>query len=179
MYFDESGRKNTEATVRLALETAEKRGIENIVAATVTGYTASLLAGAGRNIVCVTHANGFAAPGTNELPAEEREKLAAAGVTLITAAHALSGVERGISAKCGGMYPAEIIANSLRMFGQGMKVCVEIAIMALDAGAVPHGGEIIAIGGTGRGADTAVIMTPAHANAVFDTRVREIICKPR
>lgn len=66
----------------------------------------------------------------------------------------------------------------MRMFGQGLKVCVEIAIMALDAGFIPFGEDVIALGGTSRGVDTAVIIRPAHANKVFETSVREVICKP-
>ena len=63
--------------------------------------------------------------------------------------------------------------------GQGVKVCVEIAVMALDAGLIPHGEEIIVVAGSGRGADTAVIMHPAHANNILETKINEILCKPR
>ena len=145
----------------------------------MTGSTAELLAGSGKNIVCVTHADGYKEPGINELSPEERKKLTAAGVKVPTTTHVLSGVERGISTQSGGMYPAEIMSNTLRMFGQGVKVCVEIAIMALDAGMIAYGEKIIAIGGTGRGADAAVVMTPAHAREAFNTRIHEIVCKPR
>ncbi len=181
MYFDGKGREHTEATLRLALKAADENNIRHIVVASVTGYSAGLLAEAAKSksIICVTHADGFKEPGTNELTAEERAKLIAAGIKVLTTTHVLSGVERGISTQSGGMYPAEIIANTLRMLGQGVKVCVEIAIMALDSGLVPHGEKIVAIGGTGRGADAAVIMTPAHAKDVFSTRIHEIICKPR
>lgn len=65
------------------------------------------------------------------------------------------------------------------MLGQGVKVCVEIAGMAADAGLVPYGEEIIAVAGSGTGADTALVITPAHSNNFFDTSVKEIICKPR
>lgn len=178
MYFGKSGRENTEATIRLALKAAEETGIQSIIVASVTGYTASLLVGTGKNIVCVTHADGFKEPGVNEMPFEERERLVAAGVKVLTTTHVLSGVERGISTQSGGMYPAEVMANTLRMLGQGAKVCVEIAVMALDAGMIPYGDKVIAIGGTGRGADTAAILTPAHAKEIFNTRIHEIICKP-
>jgi hypothetical protein len=60
-----------------------------------------------------------------------------------------------------------------------MKVAVEIAIMALDAGLIPYGKEIIAIAGTGQGADTAVVCLPAHGKDFFSFELREIICKPR
>ena len=51
--------------------------------------------------------------------------------------------------------------------------------MALDAGLIPHDKEIIVVAGSGRGADTAVIMHPAHANNILETKINEILCKPR
>ena len=88
-------------------------------------------------------------------------------------------MDRAIRNKFGGVYPAEIMAQTLRIFGQGLKVCVEVASMALDAGLIPHGADVVAVGGSAAGADTAVVILPAHSNQFFDTRVREIICKPR
>ncbi len=66
----------------------------------------------------------------------------------------------------------------MRMLGQGMKVVVECAAMAADSGMIPMDGDIISIGGTGRGADTAVVMKPAHISDLFSTYVKEIIAKP-
>jgi hypothetical protein len=68
---------------------------------------------------------------------------------------------------------------TLRMFGQGMKVACEIATMAADAGLVRTDEEIIAIGGTGRGADTAIVLQPSYTHRFFNLRIKEIICKPR
>jgi len=51
--------------------------------------------------------------------------------------------------------------------------------MALDAGLIPHGEDIVAIAGTGSGADTAIVIRPAHSRQFFETQVREIITKPR
>ncbi len=178
MYWKSRGESITAATLDLALQTAVERGIAYIVVASNTGDTACLLAGKVPHLVCVTHASGFVAPGENEMSLVTRATLIAQGVQVLTTTHVLSGVERGISKKFGGAYPAEIIAHTLRMFGQGVKVCVEISIMALDAGLISHGTEVIAIGGSGRGADTAIILTPAHAANIFDTVVSEIICKP-
>lgn len=39
------------------------------------------------------------------------------------------------------------------------------------------GEDIIAIGGTEEGADTVVVIRPAHASNIFDTYIAEIICK--
>jgi len=88
-------------------------------------------------------------------------------------------VGRGISNKFGGVTPVEVMAETLRMISQGFKVCVEISIMAADGGFIPTEQEIIAVGGNARGADTAVILTPAHMNSIFDLRIHEIIAMPR
>ena len=179
MYFEKRGAENTAETVRLALETAGERGIRNIVVASSSGETALLFANdAGVAVTCVTYAYGFAEDGKGSLDDAVREQLNQKSIAVLATTHVLSGVERGISSEFGGMYPAEILSNALRMFGHGVKVCVEVSIMALDAGLVPHGEKIIAVGGSGKGADTAVILTPAHAKKVFNTKVHEIICKP-
>lgn len=181
MYFKKPGPNNTAKTVELALDAMKNEGVEYVVVASNSGATASLLAESGEEhvkVICVTHAYGFKEKGKNEMSAETRRQLEDSGVYVFTSSHALSGVERGISMKSQGMYPAEIMANALRILGQGVKVCVEISIMALDAGLIPYGKRIAAIGGSGTGADTAVIMTPSHANEVFSSRIHRIICKP-
>ena len=179
MYFDKPGKANTEKTIELALSAAEKQNIKHIVVASHTGFTAGKLTGLDDyNVVCVTGANGAREKGKNSMDETTKKALTEGGVRLVTASHVLSGVERGISTKTGGMYPAEIMAFTLRMLSQGIKVCVEIAIMALDADTIPLGEAVVAIGGTGNGADTAVVITPSHAASVFETKLHEIICKP-
>jgi len=178
MYWKSVGPVHTEKTVELALQKAKEYGIRSIVVASCSGKTAEMFAGKVENLVCVTHVQGFEKPGTNEMKADMRKGLLEKDVKLLTTTHVLSGAERGISRKFGGVYPVEIIAQTLRMFGQGVKVCVEISVMALDAGLIPYGQDVIAVGGTGEGADTAVVLRPAHAADIFSTRIAEIICKP-
>lgn len=178
MYWKSVGPNHTEKTVELALQKAEEYGIKSIVVASVSGKTAELLAGKAENIVCVTHANGFKEPGVNEMTSQQREILLGENIKVLTTAHALSGAERGISKRFGGVYPVEIMANTLRMFGQGVKVTVEISVMALDAGLIPYGEDIIAIAGTGKGVDTAVVLRPDYASNILNTYIAEIICKP-
>jgi len=72
----------------------------------------------------------------------------------------------------------EVVARTLYVFGQGMKVACEIAIMAADAGLVCTDEDVIAIGGTHRGADTALVLRPVTSQDFFDLRVKEILCKP-
>jgi len=185
MYFDTPGPGNTGKTVEIAVREAVDRQIPCIIVASNTGATARALAGEcqarnyGGKLICVPHVYGFKEAGTNELTDEERAALEGQGVKFCIAAHALSGAERGLSRKFQGVYPVELIAHTLRMMGQGTKVCVEIAVMALDAGLIPYGKPVIALGGTGRGADTAAILTPGYSNSVLDTKIHEILCKPR
>jgi len=60
-----------------------------------------------------------------------------------------------------------------------MKAAVEIVAMAADAGLIPADKEVLSIAGTGKGADTAIIVQPANSTRIFDMTVKEIIAKPR
>jgi len=179
MYFDSVGVQNTNDTTALALQVAIEKNIKYIVVASSTGETAKLLKNTNDIlIICVTHAYGYPEPGKSEMSRQIRSDLKDLGIEVLTTTHVLSGAERGISKSFGGAYPVELIAHSLRMLGQGTKVCVEVSIMALDSGLIPYGEPIIAIGGSGKGADTAIIITPSHASNIFETKIHEIICKP-
>jgi hypothetical protein len=73
----------------------------------------------------------------------------------------------------------EIIAHVLRRFSQGVKVGCEVSCMAADAGLIKTDEEAVAIGGSGGGSDTAIVLQPSNTHTFFDTKVLEIICKPR
>ncbi len=179
--FEKPGRENLEQTVDLAIQAAQDRGIGTIVAPSSKGDTARYLVkalDAGLNVVAVTLCNGFKAPGEQAFPADLRAELTEKGMHILTASHVLSGAERGLSTRFQGVYPVEVMAHTLRMFGQGTKVAVECAVMALDAGLIPYMEPILALGGTGGGVDTALIMRTAHAARILDCRIAEIICKP-
>ena len=179
MYFEKPGRDNTDKTIELAYARAKELGINEVVAASSRGYTAHKVLDVfkGFNVVVVTYHNGFKEPFKSVMPASVRMDLEKKGATVISATHALSGVERSLFNKYSGAYPVLIIADTLRLFGQGTKVAVEVAIMATDGGAL-SGKDIVSIGGTGKGADTALILKPANQSHLFDLRVREMVCKP-
>jgi hypothetical protein len=71
-----------------------------------------------------------------------------------------------------------MMANLLRCFCQGVKVCFEIVLMATDAGLLASQEKVIAIAGTGQGSDTALVMQAASSQHLNRLRVNEIICKP-
>ena len=180
MYFDTHGKANTAQTLTLAFERAEELGIREVVVASTRGGTAyqALERFKGYKVVVVTYHNGFKDPFTTIMPEDVRGDLEKKGARVVCATHALSGVERSLFKKYEGSYPVLLIADTLRLFGQGVKVAVEISIMAADAGTL-SGGDIVVIGGSGRGADAALVLRPANQSDLFDMRIREIICKPR
>lgn len=180
-YFEKPGKENTETVLKLVKRYAETKGIKDIVVASTTGETgvkASRIL-RGFNVVVVTHHFGFREAGIHELLEENRKKILENGAKVFTATHALSGVERAIRKQFETIMPLELIAHTLRLFGDGTKVCVEIVIMAVDAGLIPEGREVIAMAGTGHGTDTALVIKSASASRFFDLEVREVIAKPR
>jgi hypothetical protein len=180
MYFDKPGKDNTDQALKLAAQRTKALGINEVVVASTTGFTAyrAIEVFDGPRITVVTYHSGFKEPFKNEMSDDVKEDLQGKGITVVAASHALSGLERSIAKKHSGVYPVLIMADTLRLFGQGIKVAVEVAVMAADAGAL-SGSDIISIGGSGRGADAALVLKPAHQNNFFDMRIREIICKPR
>ena len=181
IYFERPGKENTETMLKLVKEYAETKGIKDIVVASTTGETGVKASRILKdfNVVVVTHHFGFRQPGLHELLEENRKKILENGAKIFTATHALSGVERAIRKKFETVMPLELIAHTLRLFGEGTKVCVEIVIMAVDAGLIPEDREVIAIAGTGHGADTALMIKSASASRFFDLEIREVIAKPR
>ena len=182
--FEEKGPINTEESCKIAIQKAIELSTD-IVFPTTSGDSAVLLCqmakimGFNNRIVIVTHAYGFKEPGINSLTEENRKTIEEHGAKIVTATHSLSGVERAMSAKFGGVYPVEIIAHTLRMFSQGVKVVVEISSMALDAGAIEYGKQVVCLGGTSSGIDTVVVMTPAYGNNLFTTKINELLCMPK
>ena len=180
MFFNKPGKNNTEQTLNFAFERGKELGLNEVVLASTKGDTAyrALEIFSGFCITVVTYHCGFKEPFKKVMPDETKNDLKEKGVVVISATHALSGVERSIAKKHTGIYPALLIADTLRLFGQGTKVAVEVSIMAADAGTLT-GNDIISIGGTARGADAALVIKPANQSDLFDLRIREIICKPR
>ena len=181
IYFEKPGKENTETVLKLVKKYAETKGIKDIVVASTTGETgvkASIILKS-LNVVVVTHHFGFRQPGVHELLEDNREKILENGAKIFTATHALSGVERAIRKEFETIMPLELVAHTLRLFGEGTKVCVEIVIMAVDAGLIPEGKDVIAMAGTGHGTDTALVIKSASSSRFFDLEVREVIAKPR
>jgi len=186
VYFEKAGGQNTDDTIRLAVKRAKELGIKYAVVASVSGETgvkaAKAFKGTGVKVIIMGHQVGFAKPGVRDMQEAHIKELQALNAVIVEQTHALSGVERSISRRLGGISHVEAIAEALRtLISVGTKVAVECSVMAADGGHVPVDGktEIIAMGGSYPGVDTACVMLPAHANNFFDLHVLEIVCMPR
>jgi len=196
VYFKRPGKENTEEALRIAREAAEERGINTVVISSTSGWTAlralEVFEGSGLKLVFVTHQTGYRAPGVQLMPEETRRMLEEAGAIVVTGTDVLTGgVEVGISrqrspsdeplrARLPWIVPPvpAIIAHTLRLFSQGVKVCVEIAMMAAYACAVPIERPAVVVAGSHAGSDTALVITPASSNRIRDLKVHEILAKP-
>ena len=174
IYFEAPGRRNTEDTLCLVAERAKARGINKIVLASTRGDTARLaaerFAGSGIKIVVVPHQYGIGE--AQRFPPELVSELEQKG-------HCVHfGTMLFHTDSFYGMTTPSVMATLLRTFCQGMKVCVEIILMAVDGGCVATGEKVIAVTGTRRGADTAVVAVAAPSTKLNELHITEIICKP-
>ena len=156
LLFAQPGPHNTNAAVAEGIRKAKQLNTD-LVFASSSGATAKI-------VIAEARKQGF----TGKL----------IDVRSVTAGHALSSGERGLSRQFSGIYPLEIMAATLRTLGQGVKVCFECAVMALDADVIEWGKPVVALGGTASGADTAIVITPGYSASILTTRIHEILCKP-
>ncbi len=181
VYFEKPGRDNSEKTLQIAKDEAIKRGIGYLVVASTVGDTgllaAQMLKGTEIKLVVVTHSTGHREAGEQLFGDETRKEIESLGGVVFTGTDALTGFEKAMGAKK-WFSPQGMISVVLRMFGQGMKVCVEIVAMAADAELVPVE-DVIAVAGTGRGADTAVVIGAKSTNRFFEIKIKEILAKPK
>jgi uncharacterized protein len=178
--FQEPGRKNTEKTLAVLAEGIVRYDITQVVVASTHGDTGLLAARqlkeTGVRLVVVTHNFGFKEPGQVEMNAEVRAEIEAMGARVLSGTMPFRNIGTAIREKQ-GYCQQDLVANTLRLFGQGVKVCVEIVLMAADAGLITPA-DTLAVAGTGRGGDTVALIAPRSSNKLFELKVRDILVKP-
>ncbi len=174
VYHEETGPENTEATLRLAVEAALERGVDTMVVASRSGATASALMdriqGTELRLVVVTPQYGYV---------EEHGFDRSLIPEIRGAGHEFyAGTMPFHTDKFHGCTAVQRMGDVLRTFCHGVQVCVEIGMMACDGGVLERGRPCVLVAGTGRGADTAILATPASSANLDKFRVHEILCKP-
>lgn len=186
-YFEKAGKLNTHQTLELVRNASEILKINTIVIASTTGdsalQAATIFEKSSTRLIIVKHMDGFSHPG-NEFSIEIHDEILRVRPSTLfyTGTHAFAGLERTFRIEniSKTMLPIEMIAITLRRcFGEGTKVALEIALMVADAGLLENiEQEIITVAGTGRGLDTAWIVTPSYTNKLFNLKMKAPICKP-
>ena len=179
-YFEKPGKVNTLKTLEISKKRALELGIKQVLLASTHGYTAKEAAKVFEDtdieIIAVTISDGYEEKGWCMKP-EVRHELESSGIKVLTTQHALSG--GAVESFDNETSFLSIIADTLYCFSQGMKVALEIAVMAVENKCVSADIEIISIAGTSEGADTAIVLVPPYARKFKEARIREILCKPR
>ncbi len=180
-YFKEPGKANTREALLMAKRRADELGLRDVVVASYTGETGALAAETfrGYNLVVVAGMVGYLEPNQDRMNPEYKKAIEENGGKILRACHSFGALGRAVNKKFNTIQVDEIIAHTLRLFGAGVKVACECACMAADAGLIRTDREVVSIGGSGGGADTAVVLLPSNTHRFFDTRIREIVCKPR
>ena len=180
VYFSNPGPENTEEVLHIARLRADELGIKTIVVASTRGNTAAKAVEVfeGAKVIAVSHSTGRKEPNVQAFTLENRQRVENKGGVVLTTTHAFSGLSAAMRTKFNMHVIGDVVASTLRILGQGMKVVCEITVMAADAGLVRTDEDIIVIAGSGRGADMAVVLTPVTSTDFFDLKVKEILCKP-
>ena len=191
-YFDKPGRENTPDVVQIALDRLDEGDIHTVVVASTTGYTALAFADA------LQGHRGIALVGVAETPLirewgheypclapETRDELERRGVVVADRVPYLFHSSVLDQSRWKAPAPEEIVRDTLYAFGQGLKVAVEVALIVVASGFIEPFQDVIAVGGTSRGADTAIVVRATFPNHVLSQdeskrlNIREILCKPR
>ena len=181
VYFENTGRDNTEEVLRIARQRAKELSIKTILVASTSGDTAvkAIKAFSGLRVVVISHSTGFKQPNVQQFTDKNRKIVESNGGIILTTAHAFSGISRAMRNKFNTYVIGDIVAATLRIFGAGVKVVCEITMMAADSGLARTDEDTIAIAGSNEGADAAIVLTPVTSQDFFDLKVKEILCKPR
>ena len=125
----------------------------------------------------VAHSVGFRKPNVNEFDPHRKAETEELGSRVLFGTMPFHTITDAIRSKMGTSMET-LIADTLRMMGQGTKVCVEIVAMACDAGLVESTKNVLAISGTHRGADTILLIKSANSRRIFDLKISDVIAKP-
>ncbi|MEM4406097.1 MAG: pyruvate kinase alpha/beta domain-containing protein [Candidatus Methanomethylicaceae archaeon] len=188
-YFLNPGEENTDLVVEAVTKYIERSDIRDVVVASTSGATALKFAKALKDearIICVSE-SPFRREWGNEYPCidpkiqEELEKLGV--IVLDRIPYVLHGFLYETS-KYSFPTPETIFKETLYAFGQGMKVAVEVVLSAVDCGVLEPFKDVIGVGGSGVGADTAIVLRSTYPGTVFSKEkekrleIREIIAMP-
>lgn len=191
LYFEKPGRHNTDQVIEAVIKRLAEGDLQTVVVASTTGYTALKLSEAlqerdGITLISIAETPLIREWGTEWpcLAPESKQELEQRGVIVADRIPYLLHSSVLDYSQWKAPSAEEILRETLYTFGQGLKVAVEVALVAVASGFLEPFQDVIAVGGTSRGADTAVVVYATFPNHVFSQesskrlKIREILCKP-
>jgi len=158
-YFETAGKENIDKTIELVKRIAEELGIKNVIVASTSGFTADKALKSLKDLgVTLTVVGTERSRFSNDI----QHKLEQNGHNIC------------FSREVPHNYP-DLVSLAFRRFSQGVKVAVQIVIIAAQKELVPTEEDVISVGKW----DTALIIKPAISDMFSELKVREIICMPR
>ena len=181
--FDKPGADNTRSTLELAKNNADRLGLKKIIVASTSGTTIKAATDVfdpkNYEIICVTHSYGWNENTYQEFPDPLRTELEKMGVKFVSGVLAFSGVDSALLRKFQSFDFVSMFARLVRItMCDGLKVAMEIALMTCDAGFTKIGEDVIAVAGTGHGADTCCLIRSSSTRMFDLLRVKAILAKP-
>jgi uncharacterized protein len=175
IYFEKPGADNTFPVFNEAEKRLIETGAKKLILASTTGKTAEkaleYFRGKDVKLIIVPHQYDFTHK-ENLFPKELVKKIRSEGHEVYFGSMLFH------TDKLFGSTVQTIAANFLRCFSEGVKVCVEIVLMATDGGMISSGEKVVAAAGTSKGTDTALLIQAASSQNLKHLRILEIICKP-
>ncbi|HID71722.1 MAG TPA: hypothetical protein EYP29_03140 [Thermoplasmata archaeon] len=176
---------NTEQVLKHCFEYCNRNDVKHVVVASTSGHTGALASEINHNqyngkfnLVVVTHCKGFREPNKDELEPSNAEKIKKYGGKIHTGTMVFHNINDAFRAK-NYLSDLTVVADTLRMMGQGTKVAVEIVLMAADAGLIPVKREVFAIAGTGVGADTGLLILAENSRRALKLKIKDVVIKPK
>jgi hypothetical protein len=189
-YFENTGKENTQDVIEAVKKRLEDVPVEYVIVASTTGDTGIKLSdalGDSVKIVSVSE-SALVSEWGDKYPCMDPEKkaeLERRGVIVAEKAPYFFHSSPLDGGKWSAPSPEVIVRETLYSFGQGMKVAVEVAMIAVACGYIKPFQDVIAIGGSGRGADTAALLRATFPNLIFSKDpskrliVKEVIAMPK
>ncbi len=192
LYFEKPGRHNTDKVVEVVRQRLAEGDIKTVVVASTTGYTALRFSEALQGQDGITLISIAETPLIREwgaeypcLKPETKQELERRGVIVADKIPYLLHSSVLDYSQWKAPSAEEILRETLYAFGQGLKVAVEVVLIAVASGFLEPFQDVIAVGGTSRGAHAAIVVRATCPNHVFSQddakrlKIREVLCKPR
>ena len=167
-YFMDPGSQNTEKVIDAVKNRIISGGVKTIVVASSSGETGVKFARELKEaaaVIAISH---------GEMNPRHKRQITEYGGKPVDQTH--------LALHAKGM---DDVRRSFYTFGQGFKVAVEVILIAADKREISLYEDVIGVGGTGRGADTAIMARATPSKEIFTNNerkkleIREILAMPR